>query len=98
MEIDKDKLVDWLISIFNDVEHVEKELLAHRAMFAMLKASGAFSDFDQILEAARKNASLALDQKYVDIRAAISKLLTQADFDQASAKYLREWKPKGQAN
>ena len=98
MEIDKDKLCEFLLSIFKDVESVEKELLAHRAFFQIMKGSGFFSDLDQVLQRARESSQHVLDNKYAEIRAVIPRLLTQADWDQAAAKYLQEWKPTGQAN
>jgi hypothetical protein len=98
MNIDKDKLQGLLEWLFENIERVEKELLAHRATFLLLKASGAFDDLDQILEQARHNASPVLDQKYEKIRQTMGRLLDEADSDQALEQLIRGWKPQGPTN
>ena len=103
MEIDKDRLSEWLIWIFGEVESIERELLAHRGVLGMLKASGALSDLsqsdlDRALETARQGAAVVLEKKYADIREVIPRVLDRADVDHALGEWLRKWKPEGPAN
>src|SRR5215467_11020924 len=74
MEIDKDKLCEFLLALFDDTERVEKELLAHRAFFTMMQASQTFSDLDRVLDLARERSAHVLDKKYADQKVGSSNL------------------------
>ena len=98
MELDKDKLRDLLLWLFNGVEKIEKELLAYKVAFLFLNATGQIVDLQQILDLARKNSAAALDRKYTELRELIPKILDQANADQDLDKLIRQWKPTGPPN
>jgi hypothetical protein len=49
MEIEKDKLREFLLWLYGVVERLETDLLAHEVTLVSLKASGQFPELDQLL-------------------------------------------------
>jgi hypothetical protein len=98
MEIEKDKLRDFLLWLWGIVEKLETDLLAHEVALVALKASGQFLQLDQLLEQARKNPSPELAKRNRETRETIERLLGEQTPGDALMRFLQTWKPKGRVN
>ncbi len=98
MEIDKEKLRDFVLWLWGIVEKLETDLLAHEVAFVILKASGQTPQLDELLEHARKNPSPELAKRQQETRETVERLLGEQNPGDALMRFLQTWKPKGPIN
>jgi hypothetical protein len=95
MEIDRDKLREFLMWLWELTEKAQAELLAHEVTFVMLKGSGHFPQLDEWLKLARENPPPELAQRHKEAREAIEQFLAEPNAAGALKTFLQNWKPKG---
>jgi hypothetical protein len=95
MEIDRDKLRQFLLWLWELTEKAQAELLAHEVTFFMLKASGQFPQLEQLLKHARENPPAELAERHKGAREAIEQFLAEPNSADALKTFLQNWKPKG---
>jgi hypothetical protein len=95
MEIDRDRLREFLLWLWEITQKAQAELLAHEVTFVMLKNSGHFPQLDELLKRARENPPPELAQRHKGAREAIELFLAEPNAADAFATFLQNWKPKG---
>jgi hypothetical protein len=95
MDIERDKLRDFILWLWEIMEKRDAELLAYEVTFHILKASGQFPELDLILKRARENPSPELARQHKEARETIERLLAEQNPGDALKTFLLNWKPKG---
>jgi hypothetical protein len=95
MEIERDKLRDFIVWLWGILEKCQADLLAHEVTFVMLKASGQLPELDKLLKQARDNPSPELAKRHKEARETLERLLAEQNPGDALKTFLLNWKPKG---
>ena len=102
VEIDNEKLKDFVINMFKNYRDLETELMAYRMMIRLVTITGMASGipWEETLEAGKKNPMLIkmMADKYDPIVADVLKAIDQAGPGQALSEWMKKWKPSGPVN
>ena len=98
MEINKEKMRNFIFHLFDKLQGMEEEMYALRSVLLAVRLMDIVPDLDESLGLARAKAHVVTEEKYRDLKKIVQHISDQAESNQESEKWtqlLERLSPEG---
>ncbi len=94
MQIDRDKVMNFIVFVLDQLENFETELLIYRSVCHGLQSTG--HDVDHLLELGKHSPLVqeVMNRKYGAIRQKLTTQCPEGELNQLLSDFLTYWKPE----
>ncbi len=94
MQIDRDKIVDFIVFVLDHLQKLETELLVYRGVCHGLQSAG--HDLEKLLELGKHSPLVqeVMHKKYGAIRQKLTMQCPEGELNQLLSDFLKYWKPE----